>query len=121
MHKISLLEKSQFIVLRLAALVTVETQRLILVRKASEHPQVHELIIANMDLQSMKISECHGVTGAFSRRDGVDRCVLRMEKQRGSKKNHHLRRCGLVLNQTGSHDFVELPPNPSMLLNPSYA
>jgi len=46
----SLLEKSQFIMLSLAALVTVETQRLILVRKASEHPQVHELVIANMDL-----------------------------------------------------------------------
>lgn len=58
--------------LSLATLVTVETQRLILMRKASEHPQVHELIVANMDLQSMKTSELlHGVTAAFSGRDGV--------------------------------------------------
>ena len=118
---ISLLEKSQFIMLSLAALVTVETQRLILVRKASEHPHVHELVIANMDLQSMKTSEFHGVTAAFSRRDGVDWCVLRMEKQGGGKKNHHLGRCGLVLNGTGSHDFVEIPPNSSMFVNPPYA
>lgn len=88
--------------LGLAALVTVETQRLILVRKASEHPQVHELIIANVDLQSMKTSEFHGVTTASSSGDGVDWCVLRTEKQRGGKKNHHLRRCGLVLSQTRS-------------------
>lgn len=59
MHKISLLEKSQFIVLRLAALVTVQTQWLILVRKASEHPQVHELIIANMDLDEVVCSSNH--------------------------------------------------------------
>ena len=91
MHNISLLEISQFIVLSLAALVTVETQRLILMRKTSEHPQVNELIIANMDLQSMKTSEFHRVTAAFSRRDGVDWCVWRTEKQRGGKKNHRLR------------------------------
>lgn len=84
-----MLEKSQFIMLSLAALVTVETQRLIVVRKASEHPQVHELIIANMDLQSTKTSEFHGVPAAFSRGDGVDLSVLRMEEQRGSKNNHH--------------------------------
>ena len=55
----SLLEKSQFIMLSLAALVTVETQRLILVRKASENPQVHELIIANMDLDEVVCSSSH--------------------------------------------------------------
>lgn len=79
--------------LSLAALITVEAQRLILMRKASEYPQMHELIVANMDLQSMKTNELlHGVAAAFSGSDGVDWCVSRMEKQRSSKKTHHLRR-----------------------------
>lgn len=94
--------------LSLAALVTVETQRLVLVRKALENPQVHELVIANMDLQNIKTCEFHRMTATFSKRGGADWCVLKVVKQRGGKKNHHLRRCGLVLNQTGSYDFVEL-------------
>lgn len=72
---ISLLEISQFIVLQLAALVSVETQWLILMRKAFEHPQVHELIISNMDLEGTKTSECYGVTVAFIRRDDLGWCV----------------------------------------------
>lgn len=52
-----MLEISQFIVLCLAGLVTVEAQLLILMGEALEHPQVHELLIPNMDLQSTKPSE----------------------------------------------------------------
>jgi len=65
----------------------------------------------------VKTSEFHGVMAAFSRRAGVDWCVLRTEKQRCGKKSHHLGRCGLILNQTGRQDFVEIPPKPSTLVN----
>lgn len=63
----------------LAALVAVETERLILMRKASEHPQVHKVIIANMDLQSMKNSEFHGVPASLQQGGMVEmifRCAL---------------------------------------------
>lgn len=58
MHEINLLEIGQFIMLGLAALVSMKTQWLVLMRKASEHPQVHELIIANMDLDEV-VCSCH--------------------------------------------------------------
>lgn len=45
--------------LQLAALVSVETQWLILMRKAFEHPQVHKLIISNMDLDKVVCSSNH--------------------------------------------------------------
>lgn len=61
--------------LQLAALVSVETQWLILMRKAFEHPQVHKLIISNMDLKGIKTSECYGVTVAFIGRDDLGWCV----------------------------------------------
>lgn len=80
MHEINLLEIGQFIMLGLAALVSMKTQWLVLMRKASEHPQVHELIIANMDLKSMKTSERYGAT--FIRKGDLGWHVLRMEEVR---------------------------------------
>lgn len=100
-----MLEISQFIVLCLAGLVTVEAQLLILMGEALEHPQVHELLIPNMDLQSTKPSEILGGGAACTRRDGRGWAGLRMEQQIGSKKKHWL-----VLNQARSHDFAEIPP-----------
>lgn len=100
-----MLEISQFIVLCLAGLVTVEAQLLILMGEALEHPQVHELLIPNMDLQSTKPSEILGGGAACSRRDGRGWASLRMEQQTGSKKKHWL-----VLNQARIHDFAEIPP-----------
>lgn len=90
----------------LAALVTVEAQLLILMGEALEHPQVHEVLIPNMDLQSTKASEIPGGGAACSTRGGRGWAGLRMEQLRGSKKKH----C-LVLNHTRSHDFEEIPPN----------
>lgn len=92
--------------LRLAALVTVEAQLLILVGEALEHPQVHELLVPNMDLQSTRPSEIPAGGAACSRRGGRGWAGLGLEQQTGSKKNHWL-----VLNQTRSHDFAEIPPN----------
>lgn len=90
----------------LAALVTVEAQLLILMREALEHPQVHELLIPNMDLQSRKASEIPAGGAAYSRRDGRGWAGLRMEQRTSSKKKHWL-----VLKQTRSCDFAEISPN----------
>lgn len=40
--------------LSLVALITGEAQRFVLMRKAFEHSQVQELLIANMDLKGKK-------------------------------------------------------------------
>lgn len=50
------LEVSQLIMRRLAALIAGEAQWFVLVRKAFEHPQVQELLIANMDLDEVVYS-----------------------------------------------------------------
>lgn len=103
--------------LSLAALVTVETQRLLLMRKASEHPQVHELVIANMDLQSMKTSEFQGVNSSLQQ-EGWGTLVCFEDREAEGWQEKTPQRCGLVLNQTGSQDFVGRSPNPSVLVNP---
>lgn len=90
----------------LAALVTVEAQRLVLVWEALEHPQVHELVIPNMDLQSRKASEIPAGGAACSSRGGRGWVGLRMEQQTGSKKKHWL-----ILKQTRSCGFAEIPAN----------
>lgn len=59
--------------LRLAALVTVETQLFILMGETLEHPQVHELLIPNMDLQSMKPGEISASGGSSLQQEGWQR------------------------------------------------
>lgn len=53
------LKVSQLIMLSLAALITGEAQRFVLMGKAFEHPQVQELLIANMDLDEVVYSSNH--------------------------------------------------------------
>lgn len=48
------LKVSQLIMLSLVALITGEAQRFVLMRKAFEHSQVQELLIANMDPKGQK-------------------------------------------------------------------